>query len=218
MSDIFEEVDQALQKEKIEKFWHDHKDKIITALAVLILGTGALSFYNGWDKKADGKNTAKLITALEDDLTVENLNTISQDSRKGVSTISNFLVSGLQLEEGDKEGAVKTYDTIINKTAPNDGMEDLARILRSQYSSDSAADLKILKPVLADKKSPFHWHARLQAATIEAEQNQNYAQALEYLTPIVESQNVSATLKQRANALAHIYKIKNSQPTTNEES
>ena len=33
MSDIFQEVDEALQKEKIEKIWHDHKDKIVIAIA-----------------------------------------------------------------------------------------------------------------------------------------------------------------------------------------
>jgi len=218
MSDIFQEVDEALQKEKIEKIWHDHKDKIVTAIAALIIGTGGISFYNGWDQKADGKDTAQLISALDSELSIESLNAVSEGTRSGVATISNFLTSGLQLEQDKKQDAINTYDTIINKTAPNAGLEDLARILKSQYSDDSEADLKTLKPVIADKKSPFHWHARLQAATIEAEKNENYNAALEYLTPVLEAENVSATLKQRANALHHIYKIKNSQAKNNEKS
>ncbi|MEM7617776.1 MAG: hypothetical protein AAF244_00195 [Pseudomonadota bacterium] len=218
MSDIFQEVDEALQKEKIEKIWHDHKDKIVTAIAALIIGTGAISFYNGWDLKKDGKDTAKLITAIEGDLNVENLESVADDTRKGVATISNFLVSGLQLEENKTEDAIQTFNQIIDKTAPNDGIEDLARILKSQYSEDHEADLKVLKPVLADKNSPFHWHARLEAATIEADKNQNFEKAIEYLTPINQAENVSATLKQRANALSHIYKIQLNQKAEDEQS
>ena len=217
MSDIFQEVDEALQKEKIEKIWHDHKDKIVIAIAALIIGTGAISFYNSWDHKKDGEETANLISAIENDLSVENLSLIANESRKGVATVSNFITSGLQLEENKKDDAIKTFDNIINKSAPNDSLKDLARILKSQYSEDYEADLKTLKPILADKNSPFHWHARLEAATIEAEKNQDFEKALQYLTPIADVQNVSATLKQRANALAHIYKIKINEKDTIKE-
>jgi len=216
MSDIFQEVDEALQKEKFEKIWHDHKEKIIAAIAVLIIGSGAFSFYNSWNTKKDGADTAKLMASLEAEPNAEELTKISNETRKGVATLGSFLNAGLKLEADKPAEAVKQYEMIINKTAPSNAMEDLARVLKSQYSDDANADLKILKPVLADAKSPFHWHARLQAATIEAQSNQDFAKAIEYLDPILNTDNVSATLKQRAAALSHVYQINLNQKENNQ--
>ncbi len=210
MADIFQEVDEAIQKEKFEKIWHDHKEKIVAAILVLIIATGGISFYKSWNEKRDGVETARLLDVLGADISPETIGEVSNNTRSGIATIGNFLSAGLQLEAGQNNDAVETYATIIDKNNAPAALEDLARILKSQYSEDNQANLKTLKPLLADQSSPFHWHAKLQAATIEAE-NKNFDTAIAYLQSFEETDKVSATLKQRADAMLHVYQIKQSQ-------
>ncbi len=215
MADIFQEVDEAIQKEKFEKIWHDHKEKIVAAILALIIATGGISFYKNWDEKRDGDDTARLLNVLGPDITAEKIGAISNDTRGGIATIGNFLSAGLQLEAGKNVDAVKTYESIISENYTPAALEDLARVLKSQYNDDIQSNLNTLKPLLADQSSPFHWHAKLQAATIEAENN-NFDTAISHLKSFEETDKVSATLKQRADAMLHVYQIKQSQKKNEE--
>ena len=39
MSDIFREVDEALQRDKAEKFWKEYGNTLLMALVLLVIGT-----------------------------------------------------------------------------------------------------------------------------------------------------------------------------------
>jgi len=204
MTDIFEEVDQALQQEKIEKFWHDHKEKIVGALIGILVLTAAFTGYQSWNNKRNGEETARLITALSAN-DAEAITTISDDSRSGIETIARFAKAGIAMNDENLELANEQYTAIIDSNAPR-ALEDFARLANSSVDSEEY-DLKVLKPLLADERSPWHWHALLQAATIEAEQNNDYAKAIGYLNKFDTAENVGATLKQRADALRHVYTL-----------
>ncbi|MEM6811587.1 MAG: hypothetical protein AAF549_03875 [Pseudomonadota bacterium] len=203
MVDIFEEVDEALQKEKAEKFWHDHKDKIITGIVGLVILTAIISFTMSWNQKRNGEETARLFTAVQSN---ESLDEIVGDTRKGVMTLGSLLNAGKALDEDQQDLALEQYSNLIENNTSQD-FKDYARFLKTKYSEST--DISVLKPVIQDETSPWYWHARLQAASIEAETNQNYDQALEYLSPFESAENIPATLRQRANALTHIYQIRN---------
>ena len=81
----------------------------------------------------------------------------------------------------------------------------MARILYSQNGGENA--LSILKPLLSDSKSPWQWHAKIEAATSEAKQG-NYDAALSYLNDFKDQTNLPASLKQRGDALTHVYTLK----------
>lgn len=207
MNDIFREVDEALHQEKVEKFWHDNKEIIIASILTFIIGVAVITFYKSWDIKRDGEETGRLLTILEEGEEGD-LSSVTDGSRGGVETIANFIAAGRALDNDKLDEAVKAYESIANKGNAPRAMEDLARILSAE--NNPSASLDILKPVLADEKSPWIWHARLQAAGMVAEKNNNYTEALKYLEPFEEATGLSPTLKQRALAMAHIYKMKQS--------
>ncbi|MEM8833971.1 MAG: hypothetical protein AAGB32_05465 [Pseudomonadota bacterium] len=204
MADIFDEVDQALQQEKLEKIWHDHKEKIVGALVGILLLTAAFTFYNSWNTKRDGEETARLITALSAN-DQDQITTVADDSRAGIETLARFANAGKAIEDEKPEIATEQYAAIIDDNAPR-ALEDFARLQITKQGVDDRLDY--LKPVLADDKSPWHWHALIQAASIEAEENGNYAKAISYLNQFDAAENVGTTLKQRADALRHIYTLK----------
>jgi hypothetical protein len=214
MSDIFREVDEALQQEKIEKLWAEYKTTIMAAIAILVLGTALTTAYRSWDAGRDAKETAKLLSAMQADNPEVALQEAIKNTRSGHEALGALSKAGLLIEENKKEDAVTIYKQIAeNRSAPKD-LRNLSRILYSQNTEENSID--ILKPLLADEKSPWIWHARLQAAVTVAHTSNDYDQAIAYLKPFDEVTTIPLSLKQRAQALQHIYELKKAQAGTAE--
>ncbi|HPF78346.1 MAG TPA: tetratricopeptide repeat protein [Alphaproteobacteria bacterium] len=208
MSDIFREVDEALQQEKIEKIWKEYRSTIIAAVAILIVSTAATTAYKSWNAGRNAEETARLIQAMESDKPAEAIKDVIGDTRNSHESLAMMSNAGMLLDQGKTAEAAAIYKRVAdNKSTPRD-FRDLARLLYTQHADKP--DIDILKPVLANEKSPWVWHARLQAAVIAGEQNNDTAQALEYLKPFDSVTTIPLSLKQRAQALEHVYTL--SQP------
>lgn len=212
MTDIFEEVDEALKKEKFEKIWEEYKTTIIACVAILIVGTGAGSAYHGWNNSRNGEETAKLLSALDQDNPDQALIEATTKTRNNHKAVGLLNAASLLKEENKTEEATKIYAELIETRSAPKTLRDLTRILYSQSGGGDA--LTYLKPLLADSKSPWQWHAKIEAAVSEANQG-NYNEALGYLKGFESQNNLPASLKQRGEALRHVYDIKNKQNTSN---
>ena len=212
MSDIFREVDEAIQQEKWEKIWQEYKSTIIACIAILILGTAIMTTYRSWDASRDAKETEKLLTALESNNPETAVQDVIKDTRSGHEALGALSKAGLLIEEDKIQEAVAIYKELAdNRSAPKD-LRNLARILYSQNTTDNSID--ILKPLLTDEKSPWIWHARLQAAVTAAHNSNDYKQAIAYLKPFDSVTNIPLSLKQRAQALNHVYTLKQAEQTS----
>ncbi len=206
MSDIFREVDEALQHDKMLKIWEEYRATIIAAIAILIVSTAATNFYHSWDNKRNAAETQRLSQALQADDPQAAIQDVIQDTRKGHKALGLMSAANLHLKNNKKEDAAALFqDIATNKKSPRN-IRDLARILYVQTANQSNID--ILKPLLKNKKSPWIWHARIEAAVITAHSEENYTQALDYLAPFESTEYVPASLRQRAEALAHVYSLK----------
>ncbi len=203
MADIFAEVDEALKQEKAEKFCNEYKNTIITAIIVLIGSTAISSAYKSWDTKADQKQTAALISALDASDPKASLDEFAKDTRRGHEVVANMTKAALLLED-DKATAAEIYTSIAKQKSAPDDFRDLARILAVRHGTKEDA-IKLLKPVLKDKDNTFHWHARLEAATFTAHAEDDYTKAIEYLKPFTGTKLIPESLKQTAEALLHVY-------------
>lgn len=209
MSDIFREVDEALQQEKVEKLWKEYRSTIIACIAILVLGTAIITGYRGWDASRDANETAKLLHALESENPQESIQKIVGKTRKEHEALGLLSAASLLLEEDKKAEATALYKELSEKKSAPKDLRDLARIFYIQNTKEKSLDS--LKPLLANEKSPWIWHARLEAASIVAHKDQNYAQAIAYLTPFKEATNIPPSLQQRAEALSHVYNLKKSE-------
>lgn len=206
MSDIFREVDEALQREKMLKIWEEYRSTIIAAIAILILSTALTTAYKSWDASRDANETARLMDAMQSENPQASIQQVIKDTRNGHEALGRMSTAGLLLEEDKTAEAAELYKQVAEDgSAPKD-FRDLARILYNQHTPTPSLDM--LKPLLANEKSPWIWHARLQAATIAGQKNKDYAQALAYLKPFEDVTTIPLSLKQRAQAVAHVYELK----------
>lgn len=207
MSDIFREVDEALQREKAEKFWKEYGPTLLTAAVLMVLGTAVGVTWRTWDHNRNAAETARLVAAISQADSTAALNAVIEDSRAGPEAIAMLTAAGRLSAQGNTAEAADLYRRAAeNRTLPRD-MRDLARVLFVRVSGDAEATqrLAVLKPVLDRKDSPFIWQARIEAALAEASQG-NHAQAIALLEPFkAEADNLPYSLVERANALRNIY-------------
>jgi hypothetical protein len=206
MSDIFREVDEALQQDKMLKIWKEYKTTIIAAIAVLIVSSALTTTYHSWNNSRNASETARLIQAIDSKNAEQELSNIIKDTRKNHAAIGTFIAAGLALEDGKQAEAADLYlKAAESRKTPRD-LRDLARILYVQNANSPSPD--VLKPLLSNTKSPWIWHARIEAATLSATEK-NYEQAIEYLENFQKVTTIPLSLKQRGLALHHVYSLKN---------
>lgn len=205
MSDIFREVDEALQQEKILNFWKKNAPTLVLALVVLLVSTAAGTFYKNWNAKRNAQETMRLSEALQADDPHTALNEVLKDTRKNHNVMGLLSAANLYLQEGKTDEAAKLFLQVAEDKGASRNLRDLARLNYVQSAQDPNMD--VLKPLLSDDKSPWIWHARIEAAVISAHQDKDYKQAIEYLKPVMDVDYIPYTLKQRAEALIHVYNL-----------
>lgn len=217
MSDIFREVDEALQKEKAERFWKEWGSVLISAAVLLVLSTAATTAYHAWDKSRDEKETAKLLAALQSEEPVPALQAAAQDTRMAQETMAKMISASMMVQNGQIEKAAQSYKSLFENQAAPDPFDAIARILyvRTSLSLNTkpGADemLVLLAPVIEDAENPYKWQARLDAAMINGALKGDYVQALSLLKPFAEEENLQQNLKDRAAKLSQLYTKKSQQ-------
>ncbi len=207
MVDIFQEVDEALKQEKIEKFWHEYKNTIITAIIVLIASTGATSFYKSWDANRNKTETAALMKALEAEDTGAAIEAFIQDTRTGHKVIAQLSQAALLLKDQKIEDAAAIYESIARQKSSPDNLRDLASVLAVRFGKDEGR-IDYLKKLSNNPKAAFYWHANLESATFYAHEKQYYTKALAHLAVFKDNDAIPAGIKQQADALYAVYSQK----------
>ena len=213
MSDIFREVDEAMQQEKLLQIWKEYSTTIIMAIVVLLVSSAGTSYYYKVKADKNAKETAKLVQALQSEEPSTALIEATKDTKASHKAIGLMSAANLNLQEGKKSEASALYQQVFeDKKAPRN-IRDLARVFYTQTTDTPSLD--ILDPVLVNKKSPWLWQAKIEAAVISAHQDNDYTKALNYLAGISDEEYIPFSLKQRGQALQHVYSLKAAQDNKN---
>lgn len=211
MSDIFREVDEALQQEKLARAWKNYGPALVLAGIVLIAGTAGFSAYHHWDATADRRETGELIAAVESKDAAAALEKAATDTRDGHKAVALMNAAGKEAEARKFDAAAKLYDEVSKDAGAPSGLRDLAAILSTRSTllaaGDAAPDYRALAdrlaPIARNTKSPFRMQARLEAAALYGDGLKDYAQALSLLDGFEDG--AADSLKEKAAALKSVY-------------
>ncbi len=211
MSDIFQEVDEIMKQERMEKFWKENGTWIIAFIVLTILGTAAISGYKYWNAGVQEKQTATLIAMFDKPDFPAGVAEQSQDLRPGLRGLALLSAANHEMEAGNTDSALDFYKTAAEDSALPDDFRGMAQIMtaRLDQNLNAAEKLTMLKDVFDDGDSPWRFHAQLEAALVEAHDNQDYAAARFHVERIVRANDaVSPSLLNRARSLDHVYTLK----------
>lgn len=211
MSDVFAELDEVVRQERAERFWKENGRSLVAAVLATIVLTGAISGWRTWNAGVQEKQTDKLLTALDTKEPAEGLVKVADDLRPGLRGVALLNAGSSYIAQGKKEEAIKIYQkAAADKLIPSD-LRELAALMEVNLTQASAENkdalLGKLSAIASDEKSPWRYHARLQAATILAHTAGDYAGAQAQLKPVIDATEIAPSIKAKAQALSQVYAI-----------
>ena len=211
MADIFTEVDEALKQEKLEKLWNQYGGLFISFLVAIILATAANAGYKSWNTSKNAAQTASLLEVVDNNKhSGDDISAIAPDLRNKLRGLASIRAAGLHLEKGEIESAKEIYNAIENDKNIDTSLSQLASYMSLNLDNDLSTDDKLSKldNIISNQENPWRYHARLDAALIEANKTNNYTKARAHLAEILRGENIAQSLKQKSQSLDIIYALK----------
>ena len=213
MSDLIAEIDDAMRRERFERFWKTHGNLVIAFLLAVIIGTGVFSAYRAWDDGVKTAQTERLMDMLGDPSFPSNL-TADADVRPGLRRVALLAAGSISLDQKKDTEALGYYTQASQDAKIPADLRQLAMLMRVRLLSaqrDETQDLQaLLRDVWQDKKSPWRPHALLESAALYAHRANDLTQARAQLALVMQAQGLPDTLLMKARALDEVYAARQS--------
>ncbi len=207
MSDIYEEIKQDVQVEKLLQFWKKYQKKISSVLTGALVAI-VITYY--WQYRQDEIRTEAshdyskammYVQAKMDKKALESLELMAHNSDNSYTDLAKFFASGIFVRQDNLEDAHTAYVALIKETSTPE-FKDLAQIKLGYLDLDMGKPQEIIasmKRFLVDG-NPWKFHA-LEITALAQLRLDELRDARENLEKIVGSEAASPTLKARADLL-----------------
>lgn len=218
MSDIFREVDEALQREKAAQFWKNYGPTLVLAAIVLVVSTGAGTAWRAWQTAKHQETTHILIAAAEEKDMATAMEKAASETKGAQKAIAQMNAASKYASAENYAKASELYAKVMSDNAAPQELKDLSTILHSRavqmVSKNGESDYKNLisglEAVASNDKSAFQLQAKLETALLYGDGLKDYTKALDLLKGF-DAKDVSPSLKEKATALQHVYAYELSQ-------
>ena len=206
MSDIFQEVDEEVRRDKAVEFWTKHQNSLLAVAVVIVLATGGYRFWQYRQAQATHAAGAAFQNALrldadgKSDEARAELSRLQKDAPAGYANLSRFVEAGLTAKKDPKAGAA-AYDALANDSALDPLLRDTAKLraaLSRLDAGETDAAKSALEPLAAS--GPYRETARLTLASL-ALAAKDYAAASKWLDQVIGDAAAPQADRQTAQTL-----------------
>ena len=172
MSDIFQEVDEEVRRDKAVEFWTKYQNYLLAAAIVVVLATGGYRFWRYHELQAAEAAGAQFQDALRLDADGKSdeaqtaLGLLQKSAPRGYAELSRFLEAALALKKDPKAGAA-AYDSLANDAKLDPLLRDTAKLraaLARLNNGETDAAKTALEPLAAN--GVYRDTARLALASL----------------------------------------------------
>jgi len=164
VADIFQEVDEEVRREQLQKLWQRYGNFVIAVCILIVAAVGAWRGYEWWQTRKAGESGA----AFENAVTLAEAGKhqeaeaafakLAADGTAGYRALAR-LREAAELAHTDKTAAVKAYDEIAADKSVGDVMQELAAVRAGFLLVDTAPYSEMrqrLEPLTAADKTYRH--------------------------------------------------------------
>jgi hypothetical protein len=164
---IFQEIDEDLERQRMEALWKRYGGWIVAAAVIVILTTASYTAWHSWRIGEEQKATGELIDMLakppaDSNQEIADLQSFAEKNRgETQATFAQLQAAELADKNGDIKQAIAIYDAIAGNTKTDPAFRQLADLLAVQAQMDTGDPLalqKRLQPLLADN-APWRYSA-----------------------------------------------------------
>ncbi len=208
MSDIFQEVDEAVRHEEYLKLWKKYRFLIIGVVSAIVL---AVAGYEGWkaysasERRANSELYAGALEALNSGDTAAAQNALSEvvaEAPEGYGALAAFRLAAQKSESGDTAGAVAEMEALAGRSGVPDVLRDLAQFqaILFQVGEEDAATLEGALAPLTRDDSAFRFSALELTGFLVLEQGDR-ERALEIFVQLSEDAATPSGIRRRATQM-----------------
>ena len=207
MSDIFQEVDEEVRREKLKQLWERHSNLIVALALLVVLGVGGWRGYDWWETKKAAESGAAFEAAV---LLAEGgkqaeaqaaFAKLAKEGSSGYRMLARFREAA-ELARTDPAAAVQAYGALAADTSHERSLQDLATIRAGLIMVDSAPLTELtarLEPLTAADR-PFRHTAR-ELLALAAWRTGDQAAARRWFDLIATDAETPAGTRQRMDVL-----------------
>jgi hypothetical protein len=208
MSDIFQEVEEDIRRERMRKVWQRIGPYVIALAVLIVLVTAG---YRGWEawttsrEQAAGDAFAAAITEAEDALpatAAERLVAYAAEAPEGYAMLARFRAASALEAADDPQAAIALLRDLAEE-APTDLYRDLARVRLASVLLDTGAPSAAAQAVSAmaeNSANPFHRSAQ-EMMGLAAYARNEMEEARRWFGALTAAADTPATLRQRAQLM-----------------
>jgi hypothetical protein len=204
VSDIFNEVDEDLRRDRAERLWKEYGNYVIAGAVAIVLATAGWVAWNDYDRRqaaADGQRFFAAIDRVAADPTAAGgeFAALARDARPGYRALSRFYEAGLKARAGDLAAAHGTYRALAADTSVSSELRDAATVLAALVSLDTlgAGEVEALLGKLSGGDSPWRFSA-LEIGAVAALKAGDVAKAKTLYARVADDTAAPQSLRARA--------------------
>ncbi|MEA2756172.1 MAG: hypothetical protein QOJ54_2461 [Aliidongia sp.] len=148
LADIFNEIDEDLRRDRLEKLWQRYRGWVIAAAIGVVLATAAGVAWRDYQQAqyaaaAQRYNAAEALARTDSTKAVAAFDTMAADSGSSYAVLARLQAAALKARDTDKAGGIAALKAIAADSAVEEPYRSLAAILAAQYGIDDepAADI-----------------------------------------------------------------------------
>jgi hypothetical protein len=210
VSDIFDEVDEEVRRERFKKLWERYGNLFIALAVLFVAGVAAWRGYDYWRTKqaeqfgAQFSAAATLAEQGKHDEAEKAFATIADKGTTGYRALAK-LREAAEIEKRDPKAAVAAYDDVAHNASVGQPLQDLAALRAGMLLADSAplADVDRRLAPLATGTGPFRHSAR-EVLAVAAWKAGDIAAMRKWIKMVNDDTETPPSLRQRVDILTAI--------------
>jgi hypothetical protein len=205
--DIFQEVDEDVRRERLQKLWERYGIYFVAAAVLFVLAVAAWRGYEWYENKkaAESGGAFEAARSLSEQGKHAEAEAafakLGQDGTASYRTLAR-LRAAAELGLTDKAAAVKSYDALAGDRSIGQVMQDLATLRGSLLLVDTASYDEMrgrLEPLTGSDRTVRHSARELLA--LSAWRNGNQAEARRWADMIIADAETPAGIRSRTDVL-----------------
>ncbi len=211
LSDIFQEVEEDVRRERYEQLWKDYGNYIMVAAAVLVLAVAGYQAWRSYDLSQRQKTSDQYRVASQSAQTGNapkaeaDFSALVKSAPSGYATLAKFHLAGAYLAQGKRDPAVALLRELSTSSDPI--VSSTARLKLAWMMADAnpkAEVVSVLQPLIA-ADSPWRFAASEMVAYIDLKDGAR-TQAMAEYQKLSQETDAPANLRQRASGIAEYLK------------
>ncbi len=210
MTDIFQEVDEEVRRERLKKLWQQYGNYLVALCIAIVAAVGAWRGYEYWQAKKAGEagaafESAELLAEAgkhkEADAAFAKLAT---EGTAGYRVLAR-LREAAELAHTDKKAAVAAYDGVVADNSAGQVIQDLAAVRAGLLLVDTApySEMRSRLEALAAPGRTFH-HTVRETLALSAWKAGDMTAARQWADMILTDPLTPPTTRSRAQVLTEL--------------